>query len=308
MLQHKLVRVESAVSLTEAVLEEMESLSRIPGERDLQKNRLKFIRKLLADGEFNRCEWATCLCKENETLYRVNGQHSSAILRESLKGDDEELSFPAGIPVIVSRYECDTIESLADVFDQFDSPVSARSAEDKLGIYMAQFRDMIGIDKKFCGQVLRGVSWAILHVPTATKALGENVKSPTAYDRGLLLRHDLVREFIDMLHQWPDAPFREWLNRSGIVARTFDLFLEDRETSEVAIEQMVYEVGEAATVFTKEVRTSAMRTGKDEGFYYRKTEKYLKKALAEITAQGKDVIRQMIREVIAESENAEDAA
>lgn len=302
-MSYRLLKVDVVGGLSKELLASMESLWRVPGERDLSKPRLGFILQLIKTGEFNRCEWATCYCQEDSNIYRVNGQHSGFVLTRIADGDIDA-DFPEGVPVLIWRYECDTLASLADVFDQFDHQKSGRSPSDKLGVFMAQWRDMVGIDKKLCGQVLSGIAWGLKRVPEIG-AVCEYYTPNDAYDRGLLLNVVQVREFIDLMHQHSGAPFKEWQRRSGIVARLFDLFLEDRETAELAIEQLLYEAGDDAAKFTREIRSVGARVGKDQGYYYRKTSKYLLGAIESINNQGKEAIKALIREVMAEEESEE---
>lgn len=303
-MSYRLLGIESLGGLTESQLEALEELKVVPGERDMKLPRLKFVRELIAKEEFNRVDWASCHCKGDGTTYRVNGQHTSAVLREMLADNPDwaiGVEFPAGVPVVFTRYECDTVEDLGDVFDQFDNHRSTRKPEDKLGIFMAQHTDMIGIDKQLCSKVLSGIAWGVNNVPSI-QAVCEGHSPGDAYSRGILLTLDVVRDFVDLMHQHAGSPFREWQQKSGIIARLFDLFIVDREMAELAIEQTLYEAGEKAEGFTKKIRQSCAKTGKDQGHYYRITDKYVTMQLKEIASVGRDAIKEMIREVMDEEE------
>jgi len=310
-MAYRLLKVESLGGLSEKQLEATEALKVVPGERDMKTPRLRFVRDLILEKQFNRVDWAACHCEADGNDYRVNGQHTSTVLREVLNGDGDfkghKNLFPGGVPVVFTRYECDTVEDLADVFDQFDNHKSTRKPEDKLGIFMAQHTDMIGIDKQLCAKVLSGIAWGCNHVPTIEAACEGHVPDD-AYSRGLLLTLDVVRDFIDLMHQHAGSPFKEWQQKSGIIARMFDLFIVDREMAELAIEQTLYEAGEKAEAFTKRVRQSCAKTGKDQGFYYRATDKYVTVQLKEIASVGRDAIKEMIREVMDEEEVETEAA
>jgi len=307
-MSYKLLGIDSVGGLTELLLAELESLQVVPGERPVKKPRLAFIERLIVEGRFNRCEWARCHCKEDGKDYRVNGQHTSTKLRAVISNEVEGGTFPEGIPVLMSRYECDTIEELGDVFDCLDHHSSTRSPDDRLGVFMAHHRDLIGIDKQICSRVLAGIAWGVSRVPTIQEALGESSLPSEAYDRGILLESQVVRDFIDLMHQHAGSPFKEWQQKSGIIARLFDLFITDRETAELAIEQTMCEAGDKAEEFTKKVRQSCSKTGKDQGFYYRSTDKYVKSQLKEIASVGRDAIKEMIREVMDEEEVETEAA
>lgn len=297
---YKLLKVEQVGGLSEKLVKEMESLQKVPGERELKGKRLAFIEQLLCNGEFNRCEWARCKCKEDKKNYRVNGQHTTHQLRAVLDGEIEA-EFPDGVPVAVSWWECDALTDLADVFNQFDNHASTRSVEDKLGIYLAQHKDMTGIDKKLVNNVLVGVAWARDHIDSVADLFGD-VDVSSAYERGRLLNVEQVRLFIDMMHDYSGAPFREWLSRSGIIARLFDLFVSDAETASITVQQLFYEVGDEAKKFTHLVRQQMTRTGKDQGWYFRKTDQCVKELLKSLQSMGRDEVKAMIREVMEEVE------
>ncbi len=296
---YSLLGVESLGCLKETHLTDLEALEAVPGERDLAKPRLAFIRRLVVDELFDRCEWAACHCKENDKDYRVNGQHSSKVLREVLDGQLEGGVWPKDARVVMTRYECDGVVDLSDVFDQFDSHRSTRKADDKLGIFMAQHKDLIGIDKQTCGRILAGVSWGANHVPGIKDVCDGHIPGD-AYSRGSLLNIEEVRDFVDLMHGHVGAPFKEWQQKSGIIARMFDMFLADRETAELAIEQTMYEAGEKTEEFTKKIRRCCSRTGHDQGYFFRQTDKFVRSQLKDIASLGRDAIKGMIREVLAE--------
>lgn len=298
-MAYRLLKVEEAGGLDEAKVKEMESLNAVPGERELKRTRLNFIETLLCNGEFNRCEWARCKCKEDKKNYRVNGQHTTTQLRALLNGEIEA-TFPEGVPVVMSWWECDSKDDLPDVFNQFDNHRSTRSAEDKLGIYLAQHKDMIGIDKKLVNQILAGVDWARKHIDSLSELFGE-IDINDAHERGRLLVIDKVREFAALLHEYSGAPFREWISRTGIIARLFDLFIDNADSAELAVQQIFFEVGDDAKKFTQIVRSQMTKTGKDQGWYYRKTDGCVNALLKSLENLGKEQIKALIREVMDEA-------
>ena len=305
---YKLLKVETLKGgLSESVLAEHASLPDIPGERDLKKPRLKFLTERAELGDFNRCEWARCRCKEDGKDYRVNGNHSKKVL-EGIRDGEIEADFPSGIPVTVQWYECDTLLDLADVFDQFDNKKSAREPADKLNVFVAQHDDLIGIDKKLIGKVLTGVDWGVKHVPSITEECAGHVPE-SAYDRGELLNVDSVRDFIDTMNEYQGSAFNAWESKSGILASIFKVYLEDREKAGLMLDQTMNEVGEECESYAKTMRKACTRTGKDQGYFFRATEKHLKALESIVENLGPDAVRAMIREVLAEQEvEAESAA
>lgn len=304
---YRLLKVETLKGgLSEAVLAEHSALPDIPGERELKKPRIRYLSERAEVGDFNRCEWARCHCKETGLDYRVNGNHSKAVLQSILDGEIEA-EWPEGIPVTVQWYECDTLTDLGDVFDQFDNQKSARKPEDKLGVYIAQHSDLIGIDKKLIGKVLTGVDWAAKHVPEVAEACAGH-RPESAYDRGVMLNIDVVRDFIDTMSEYSGASFNAWESKSGILAAVFRRYLLDRKSAEVMIEQTMNEIGDECEAYTSAMRKACTRTGKDQGYFYRATEKHLKNLAAAVESLGVDAVKAMIREVLAEQQEEVDLA
>lgn len=304
-MAYRLKRVETLKGgLTEAVLAEHSALHDIPGERELKKARLSYLAERAEVGDFNRCEWARCRCKGKD--YRVNGNHSKSVLQLILDGKIEA-DFPKGIPVTVQWYECDTLADLADVFDQFDNQKSSRKAEDKLGVYVAQHDDLIGIDRKLIGKVLTGVDWGVKHVPYITEECAGH-KASSAYDRGILLNCDAVREFIEVMAEYHGSAFDAWESKSGILASIFKQFLEDRDAAQLMIEQTMNEIGAECEDYAKTMRKACTRTGKDQGYFFRATEKHLVKLAEAMSTLGPEAIKAMIRDVLSEQEDEVEAA
>lgn len=306
-MSYRLLKVETLKGgLSEKVLAEHGSLADIPGERELKRSRINFLIDRAEVGDFNRCEWARCHCKEDGKNYRVNGNHSKAVLNSILE-KEVEAKFPNGVPVTVQWYECDTLLDLADVFDQFDNQKSSRKPEDKLGVFVAQHNDLIGIEKKVIHKVLTGVDWGTKHVPSIGEECAGHVPS-SAYDRGVLLNVDSVRDFIDVMAEQSGSAFNAWESKSGILASIFNVYIDDREAAELMIEQTANEIGTECENYAKAMRKACTRTGKDQGYFFRATEKHLRKLGELQEVQGPDAIRAMIREVMAEQEKEVESA
>ena len=77
------------------------------------------LREKAAAGQLITFNWATAKLGDKE--YRMNGQHSSAVLCE-LNG-----SVPDGLKVHLDSYEVDNKEGLAVLFRQFDNRKSGRT-------------------------------------------------------------------------------------------------------------------------------------------------------------------------------------
>lgn len=110
------------LSLTEDLAIDFACMPQFCGERRKQKARVSQLYDHLRAGRFYSPRWATGTL-EGKT-YRVNGQHSSAMLVDS--GD----YFPSGMDVIIDRFTCYSAEGLANLFSIFDPKYSARTRND----------------------------------------------------------------------------------------------------------------------------------------------------------------------------------
>jgi hypothetical protein len=93
-----------------------------PTERVFDPSRAKMIREKAEAGQLIAFNWAVAKIGDKE--YRVNGQHSSAVLSE-LNGE-----FPQGLKVHMDTYEVDSNDGLALLFRQFDSRKSGHTPTD----------------------------------------------------------------------------------------------------------------------------------------------------------------------------------
>jgi len=307
-LDYRLVRVEG-VSLNSKILARHHSLPAVPGERKLEDQRLRWLRGLLKNGEFNRCDWAWCKCKEDGQTYRVNGQHTDHSLQEVLSGS-LEAEFPNDVPVQIQHCEADTFDALGHVFDQFDNHRSVRKPKDRLGIYMAKHSDLEGtVTKDFCDKMLAGIAWGCRHIADIRAVIPEELTPKEAYDRGQLLEVKKVREFVITMFDHAIVPFRAWSQKTGIVANIFGSFLtDDRDDFGLIIEQTLYEVGERAKAFTEKIRKDCQKTGKPVEYYYGLATRYFndqRKALAAMDRARKEEIKRLIREVQEEDDDDE---
>lgn len=122
----KLIGKPRSVKVTKAIIEEFTSMTPAPNDRPFKQVRFDSYLKFWKAGKFRPATWAKAYCKANETTYRVNGKHTSLMLRSFPKLPDYS--------VYIEEYECDTLEDVADLYSTFDSKMQTRSASD---IYLA---------------------------------------------------------------------------------------------------------------------------------------------------------------------------
>jgi hypothetical protein len=137
--------------LTPELVKKFITMTPSPTERDLSEPRVKFLAEKAAAGLLIPFHFATAEL-EGE-IYRVNGQHSCAMLSK-LNGN-----FPTGLKAHVDNYRCETREDLAVLFRQIDGRQSSRSAQDVSGAYQGLERALKNVPKPIAKLAVEGIVW-----------------------------------------------------------------------------------------------------------------------------------------------------
>lgn len=124
-------------------------------ERDRIKARIK--EKVLSHGT-TTFRWCFGNVLSSGLQRRVNGQHSSEVFLELTAEEWRQVRFP--IVVIWEEYECDTIEDLPSLFEQFDPTWSSRNKQDLIGAHMGIHEDLRkGVSRYIAEKATAGISW-----------------------------------------------------------------------------------------------------------------------------------------------------
>ncbi len=118
----RLIGKPATQKVTKKLAKEYAEMEAAPCDRPLSERRLAVYQRILSEGGFRPCTWASALCVETGGLYRVNGKHTSMML----SGLDVVPEFF----VTVEEYECDTLEDVARLYSTFDSQMQSRTAKD----------------------------------------------------------------------------------------------------------------------------------------------------------------------------------
>lgn len=164
------------------------SFSTLPAsntERELKQKRIDYLRDRVLSGTAISFSWARATVADTGEVIRVNGHHSSSMLAV-LDGN-----FPIGLKVHIDDYEVPNKESLALLFRQFDSRVSARSINDISGVYQGLQPALANVPKDAARAALDGAVWYL------KKVVGEYV--PTGDDRFDLFSRADMHPFIQMV-------------------------------------------------------------------------------------------------------------
>jgi len=130
-------------------------------ERKMSEERLEKYQKLLDNDKFvwHWCHWVTAYCREDRTLYRVNGQHTSQLacnLFESGKNTHRV--------IVVERWEVDTVDEVLDIYLMLDSVKGSRKLGDMITAISGEISGLENANQVWLGQVTAGVSMALQHM------------------------------------------------------------------------------------------------------------------------------------------------
>jgi hypothetical protein len=192
--------------LTPELAQRFKSMSPSPTERVFDPARAKMLREKAEAGQLITFSWASAKVGDKE--YRVNGQHSSAVLAELNE-------FPQGLKVHMDTYKVDNADGLALLFRQFDSRKSGRTPTDVSGAYQGLYPDLADVTRSAAKLAVEGVAWFDRHV--------EGLPAPKGDDVYTLFGKTPLHNFI----RWVDEAFSiktPELRRQTIVAAMYGTF------------------------------------------------------------------------------------
>jgi hypothetical protein len=138
-----------------------------PTERVFDPARAKMLHEKAEAGQLIAFNWA--IAKVGDKEYRVNGQHSSAVLAE-LNGQ-----FPLGLKVHMDTYAVSNTDGLALLFRQFDARKSGRTPTDVSGAYQGLYTDLAGVPRGAAKLAVEGVAWYDKNVEGLPAPKGDDV-------------------------------------------------------------------------------------------------------------------------------------
>lgn len=118
----KMLEKPKTVLASRSIVKEFCDMDPIPRDRPLSERRLVVYHRILKAGGFRPVVWASALCKETGTTYRVNGKHTSTML----SGFDPLPEFY----ITIERWICDTLSDVASLYGTYDSRLATRTAND----------------------------------------------------------------------------------------------------------------------------------------------------------------------------------
>jgi len=218
---HSLIKVE-LLPLTRELAKEFSAMKKMPGERPLKAARIKFFEDHIKNGTFGEPSWSLGICRRTQEKYRLDGQHTSTTLA-SLPPD----AFPVERHVAITTYEFDDVTSDgAALFDKFDNPRSARTNDDMMGFYRAEYDDMMDIENGLCVHIASGIAEFELSRKDG------RVLPPR--QRGLYFEGAEYRLFANWANDlvMDNAIVNDWLfGKAGVVAEMFADWTTDKSVA-----------------------------------------------------------------------------
>lgn len=152
----KQIEKPKTVAVTKSLAAEFYNMETLPRDRPLSERRILVYQRILANHEFRPVTWASAYCKETDSVYRVNGKHTSTMIFGIAENGGD---LPKDFYVTIERYECDTMEDVAKLYSTFDSALSSRTANDIIQSFASTAKELKEVAKKTFGLVVAAASF-----------------------------------------------------------------------------------------------------------------------------------------------------
>jgi len=142
--------------LTKGLAIEFAGMEPMPGERDVNPSRMNHLRAVLDEGLFHGVDWHYASDLKTGRRYRIDGQHSSKMLADSMLPAEKV----PNVLATVTEWETDSLDDDAYfLFEQFNCNWSSRTPADVMGVGISGFPDLAGVvPKPFLVSVAQGFS------------------------------------------------------------------------------------------------------------------------------------------------------
>ncbi len=161
-------------------------------EREFDEKRVILLDQKAEEGLLTSFRWD--VVKYNGDLIRVNGQHSSEMLRRRIAQN----RFPGNhLFLHLDTYTAETENDLVMLFRQFDPKISTRTSKDIAGAYMNLYSDLRdAADLIKAKLIIEGIHWYLVH----TVGTAKTIKGDDRYD---LFNDKEIHPFILWLAEKP---------------------------------------------------------------------------------------------------------
>jgi hypothetical protein len=145
---------KKVLTMSPSLIDKFVTMTPAKCDRPLKPHRIVLLKKEIDEGRFTGPEWASCVCREDGKIYRVNGKHTSTIFSQ-MNGD-----CPKGLKVVYRHFEADTLKDVAELYTTFDSDISKRSLTDIIRIVTATDTELHALRMKVIRAAVSGIAFA----------------------------------------------------------------------------------------------------------------------------------------------------
>lgn len=141
----------SVVNCTNKLVQEFLKLKRVPNERGLKKSRIEILKKRIESGDFAEIpQWVRCTV--NGKVYRVNGQHTSAVFNE--------IGIPPGQKVLLVDYTASDLKQLSRLWGNHDNSSVMRTIGEKIFAAAGAHRSLTSVPQCILTSVISGIRYS----------------------------------------------------------------------------------------------------------------------------------------------------
>lgn len=202
----KMVGKPSVVKGTPGLAKRFAEMEPCPEDRNMKPRIMQYLRNAVLDGQFRTCEWAEAYCKETKKTYRVNGKHTSHIFSQ-LNGQAGDWT------VVLTKYECDTLEDVAKLYSTFDRRDSGRTTGDINRVFQMSDPDLAEIAHRTVNLAVTGIAMAMWEDAAHQKTVEERAELMFAHHNFVIWLNKMFYNE-DVKHLW----------RGPVVAAMFKTF------------------------------------------------------------------------------------
>jgi hypothetical protein len=225
--------------ITQALAAEFNGMTPSPTERDLSPGRVEHLDAKMKAGHVLSFHRATA--KLGDTVYRMNGQHSSDML-VALNG-----AFPENAVAHIDHYEVDSIDGLALLFRQFDDRKSSRAPLDISGAYQCLHPTLRDLPRSYAKLAVESINWyngQIAKINGEGHATDVALKGDEVYTLFSAEKH---HDFIIFIAKMLSIKTPEML-RKDVIGAIYATYLKAKDTDNEEIVEWVKEFWRSVAV------------------------------------------------------------
>jgi hypothetical protein len=205
----------STLPLTPELVARINGMTPSPTERLRDDKRMEHLRAKAALNLLVPFQWATA--KFDGVDFRMNGQHSSAVLLEM--GDN----LPSGLKVHLDEYTVKNKHALAILFRQFDDRKSGRTPADVAGAHQNVEEALRDVKRYVAKLAAESVTWYRKEYEKLTPRGGD--------DRYTLFEDPAIAEFIVWLDDKVLGIKTPELEKTAVIAALYGTYLANQDVA-----------------------------------------------------------------------------